>query len=76
MGANVGCFMSSCINEVESVKIFTRMAGKFYIVGGSKAMCSNRVSFALNLTGEYTPELFSRETWTAAESENDYCFFF
>lgn len=51
MGANVGCYMSCTINEVESIKIFSRVGGKMYIIGGSKAMLSNRISFALNLTG-------------------------
>lgn len=53
MGANIGCYMSSTINEVESIKIFSRVGGKMYLIGGSKAMLSNRISFALNLTGWY-----------------------
>ena len=72
MGANVGCFMSSCTNEVESIKIFTRMVGKFFIVGGSKAMCSNRVSFALNLTGRENLIENGQLIWRFATGCGDY----
>lgn len=51
MGANVGCYMATTINETESIKIFHGSGGKMYLVGSSKSMESNRVSFALNLTG-------------------------
>lgn len=51
LGANVGCYMTSGINETESIKCFNNEGGKMYLVGSSKSMESNRVSFALNLTG-------------------------
>ncbi|XP_065212309.1 fatty acid synthase-like [Planococcus citri] len=51
MGANVGCYMTCGINETESIKCFSPSGGKMYLVGSSKSMESNRVSFALNLTG-------------------------
>ena len=51
MGANVGCYMTCGVNETESIKCFSPGSEKMYLVGSSKAMESNRVSFALNLTG-------------------------
>lgn len=52
MGANIGCYMVCTINETETIKTYSTRGGKLYLVGSSKSMESNRVSFALNLTGE------------------------
>ncbi|KAJ8680788.1 hypothetical protein QAD02_016575 [Eretmocerus hayati] len=51
-GANVSVFNASNLSESEKV-IFSRKSQKdgFLIVGGSKAMIPNRVSFFLGLTG-------------------------
>ena len=52
MGANIGCYVNVGIGEVESIKLLNRV-NKLGIVGCSKAMLANRISFALNLTGRY-----------------------
>lgn len=52
MGANVGCYFTSGISEVENIKLRTNVE-RLSLIGGSKGMLSNRVSFALNLTGNF-----------------------
>ncbi len=51
MGANVACYLSAGIGEIESIKVFSSLIERMGLIGCSKAMLSNRVSFALNLTG-------------------------
>ncbi|KAK7602868.1 hypothetical protein V9T40_006842 [Parthenolecanium corni] len=50
MGANIGCYVGVGIGEVECIKLLNTI-DKLGIVGCSKAMLANRISFALNLTG-------------------------
>lgn len=53
MGANVGCYLASGIAEIESIKVLGghSLLERMGLIGCSKAMLSNRVSFALNLSG-------------------------
>ncbi|XP_065222314.1 fatty acid synthase-like [Planococcus citri] len=51
LGANVGCYMACGINEADSIKFFGGQKGTMYLMGNAKSMESNRISFALNLTG-------------------------
>lgn len=50
MGANIGCYLATGISENDSI-ITSNYIEKLGLIGASKAMLSNRVSFALNLTG-------------------------
>lgn len=51
MGANVACYITCGVSEAESVKL-TSYVDKLSLIGASKGMLSNRISFALNLTGK------------------------
>lgn len=61
MGANVACYVTCGISEAESVKL-TSFIEKLSLIGASKGMLSNRVSFALNLTGKSSFTAYYKRT--------------
>lgn len=52
-GSNTAVFMSSCISESEFFEVFDIQERGFGLLGHNRAMQANRLSYTLNLNGEY-----------------------
>lgn len=52
-GTNTGVFMNSCVSESEFFEVFDTHQKGFGLLGHNRAMQANRLSYTLNLNGEF-----------------------
>lgn len=52
-GSNTAVFMNSCVSDSEFYEVFDPQEKGFGLLGHNRAMQANRLSYTLNLNGEY-----------------------